>query len=85
MNYHKLHHDKIPTILALSAQPVRVYLKLCQYADFDTGLCWPGYKRLKAECRIASGVTLRKAIQELEDAGLIATWLQGNKRHYQVL
>ena len=85
MNYHKLAHDKIPIILKLPPQAHRLYTCLCKYADFDTGVCYPGYQRLKVECRISSGVKLHKAIQDLEGAGLIATWLENNKRHYQVL
>lgn len=85
MNYHQLPHDKIPDILKLNKRPLKVYIALCRYATFGTGLCYPGYKRLKQDTGISNGRDVRKAIQDLEDAGLITTWLQGNKRHYQVL
>lgn len=85
MNYHKLYHEKIPDILKLDKRPLKVYIALCKYADFDTGVCYPGYKRLKEDTGITAGRDMRKAIQDLEDAKLIATWMEGNKRHYQVL
>ena len=85
MNYHKLPHDKIPDILKLSKRAMKVYFTLCKYADFETGLCYPGYQRIKQDANMTAGRDVRHAIQELVDAQLITTWLQGNKRHYQVL
>lgn len=85
MNYHKLLHDKIPDMLRLNKRPLKVYIALCKYADFDNGTCYPGYKRIKEDTGISNGRDVRKAIQDLEDAGLIETWIENNKRHYQVL
>ena len=83
--FYKLQHHTIPTLLALNHQPLKVYLALCQYADIETGVCWPGYARLKKECKITSGVAMKQAIDKLCELALIATWLEGNKRHYQIL
>ena len=83
--YHKLQYETIPTLLELNKQPLKLYLALCQYADIETGVCWPGYARLKKECKITSGAAMKKAIQILCDENLISTWMVGNKRHYQVL
>ncbi len=82
--YHKLQHHTIPKLLQLKKQPLKLYLALCQYADIETGVCWPGYARLRKECKIHSGSEMRNAIQDLEDADLLATWMEGNKRFYQV-
>ena len=83
--YHKLQYETIPTLLALNHQPLKVYMALCQYADIETGVCWPGYKRLKKECKIHSGSEMKAAIETLCEAKLLATWMEGNKRYYQVL
>lgn len=83
--YHKLQHQTIPKLLQLKKQPLKLYLALCQYADIEAGVCWPGYARLRKECNIASGRDMKRAIQELYDAGLLATWMEGNKRYYQIL
>lgn len=83
--FHKLQYHTIPTLLGLKKQPLKVYLALCQYADIETGVCWPGRTRLKKECKISSGVALTTAIEKLVEEKLIATWMVDNKRHYQVL
>jgi len=83
--YHKLQHKTIPTLLELKKQPLKLYLALCQYADIETGVCWPGYQRLKKECKITSGVAMKKAIETLCGENLISTWMDGNKRYYQIL
>jgi hypothetical protein len=83
--YHKLQFETIPTLLELKKQPLKLYLALCQYADIETGICWPGYARLRKECKIYSGSEMRNAIRDLENAELVATWMEGNKRHYQIL
>lgn len=83
--FHKLPYEIIDRLMPLGHRPLKVYLVLCKYARINSGVCWPGYSRLKRECNINSGRDLRKAIQDLDDAGLIDTWLNGNKRHYQVL
>lgn len=83
--YHKLQYETIPTLLELKKQPLKLYLALCQYADIKTGACWPGYQRLKKECKIDSGRDMKKAIDKLVELKLIATHMVGNKRHYQVL
>lgn len=85
MNYHQLPHDTITKILKLHHRPLKVYLALCKHADFKTGVAYPGYKRLKEMTGITAGRDIRQAIQALEDAGLIYTWMDNNKRHYQVL
>ena len=81
--YYKLQYETIPTLLELKKQPLK--LALCQYADIKTGVCWPGYKRLTKECNINSGRDMKRAIDILCSRHLIATWLVGNKRHYQIL
>ena len=43
--FHKLQYETIPTLLELNKQPLKLYLALCQYADIETGVCWPGYAR----------------------------------------
>ena len=83
--FHKLQYHTIPTLLGLKKQPLKLYLALCQYADIETGVCWPGYARLRKECKIDSGRDMKKAIDKLVDEKLIGTWMVGNKRHYQVL
>lgn len=83
--YHKLQYETIPVLLGLKKQPLKLYLALCQYADIETGVCWPGYARLRKECKVSSGVAMKKAIDDLCGRDLIATWMEGNKRHYQVL
>ena len=83
--YHKLQYETIPMLLSLKKQPLKLYLALCQYADIETGVCWPGYARLKKECNIDSGRDMKKAIDKLVTEKLIDTWMVGNKRHYQVL
>ncbi len=83
--FHKLQHETIPTLLELNKQSLKLYLALCEHADFETGVCWPGYKHLKKECKITSGVMMKKAIDKLVAEKLISTWMVGNKRHYQVL
>jgi hypothetical protein len=83
--YHKLMHDTIPDLLALKHQPLKLYLALTQFANITTGECYPGYARLRKMCKIYSGSEMKHAIDTLVEAGLIATWMNGNKRHYQVL
>ena len=83
--YHKLQHHTIPKLLELKKQPLKLYLALCQYARIGSGECWPGYARLKKECKIYSGSEVKNAIKDLVDADLLTTWMEGNKRHYQVL
>ncbi len=83
--YHKLQYHTISKLLELKKQPLKLYLALCRCADIGSGECWPGYARLKGECKITSGVAMRKAIDILCDENLIATWMEGNKRYYQVL
>lgn len=83
--FHKLHHETIPKLLELKKQPLKLYLALCQYANIETGECWPGFARLKKECNITSGRDMKKAIEILCKEKLIATWMLDNKRHYQIL
>jgi hypothetical protein len=83
--YHKLQYETIPKLLQLKKQPLKLYLALCQYAKIGDGVCWPGYARLKKECRIYSGSEVKSAIVALDEAGLITTWMDGNKRYYQLL
>jgi len=83
--FHKLQYETIPELLELNKQPLKLYLALCQYADIETGVCWPGRTRLKKECKISSGVALTKVIEKLVKKKLIATWMVDNKRYYQVL
>ena len=83
--FHKLQYETIPTLLGLKHQPLKLYLALCAHANIETGECWPGYKHLKNECKITSGVMMKKAIDTLVDEKLIGTWMVGNKRYYQVL
>jgi hypothetical protein len=64
---------------------VKLYLYLCRHADIQTGVCWPGYSRIKQDCNISSGSEILDAIESLSRAGLIFTWKENNKRYYQVL
>jgi hypothetical protein len=83
--YHKLQHETIPKLLQLKKQPLKLYLALCQYAKIGDGVCWPGYIRLGKETKITSGAAMKRAISVLDETGLITTWMDGNKRFYQIL
>ena len=83
--FHKLQYETIPKLLELNHQPLKVYLALCEHADLETGVCWPGYKHLKKECKIHSGSEMKAAIEKLVEEKLIGTWMEGIKRYYQVL
>ncbi|WP_257890975.1 helix-turn-helix domain-containing protein [Rhodococcus sp. USK10] len=47
-----------------------VLLCLADYANDDSGVCWPSLARIAARAR-CSGSTARRAIRKLEDAGLV--------------
>jgi len=83
--FHKLQYETIPSLLGLNHQPLKLYLALCQYADIETGECWPSQVRLGKECKITSGRDMKAAIKVLSDDGFIATWTEGSRRHFQVL
>lgn len=82
--YFKLRHDAIEKLMDCSIVGIKTYLALGSFADFRTGKCWPGYKRLKAMTKCSSGSRLKKALDELVQADLISVEKKGNKNHYVV-
>ncbi len=46
-------------------------LSLANYAD-ASGVCWPGYEKLKFDAVIRSDATISKKLKAMEDRGLIA-------------
>ena len=62
-----------------------LYLVLCAHADWETGICYPSYRRILERTRIHNGKDIKKAIDALVELGLIDTWLSGKKRKYKVL
>ena len=69
----------------LSIDAIRLYLCLESYADWNTGVCWPSYRTILQNTPISNGKRLKIAIFVLVDAGLIETWLKGQRRYYKLL
>lgn len=82
--YFKLQHHAIDKLMNLSGSSVKVYLTLGLFADFRTGKCWPGYKKLKELTGITSGKQIKKALDSLTKADLIEVDRRGNKNYYTV-
>ncbi len=61
----------------LSSNAKLIFCNLCRRSS-GTGRCYPSQKTIGRDCGIKSLVTVRKAISELVDAGLIR--IESNKR-----
>ncbi len=68
----------------LSSTARLVYVALCRHTNAH-GVCWPGYKALKATTGINSENTLHKAIKELEDAGHISVIRRRGESNYYTI
>ena len=64
---------------SLTKSAVRLYLLLASFADFRTGVLWPGIDRLAAELKVIPR-TVERAMEELTGAGLLATVKPGGGR-----
>jgi hypothetical protein len=55
----------------LGSMSLLVYMYLCRHANNDTAVCWPSQERIAHFCHCTDR-TVRSALKELEDIGLIS-------------
>jgi len=89
MNKLPLHSrtslDVERTLLKLRTDAIYLYRCLSLHADFKSGICYPSYRTILNETRISKNKRIHVAIVELQDAGMLETWMVGRRRYYKLL
>lgn len=80
-NFSQLDNEVLD--MGLDANAIAVYFVLVRLAG-PTDQAWPGTKTIGKMVKIKSRTTVVKALQELEDAGLIAIETQTDDSGYQI-
>lgn len=85
MIFLKLTQNRIEKLLQLHGSTVKIYLAILHHANINTGICWPGYRKLSVMTGITSRKQIREHIDVLIEQNILERWKEGNKYVYRIL
>ncbi len=83
--FYPVKLDVLKILPLIDTHAKDLYLCLCAHADFETGRCWPSYRRILTMTKMTSPRVVKRAIDHLVELALIDTWMDGQKRVYRVM
>lgn len=85
MIFLKLTQNRIEKLLKLHGSTVKVYLAILHHADINTGICWPGYRKIGNMTGLTSHKQIREHIDKLIEEDMVERWQETNKYSYRII